>query len=192
MAEYPSKSKIAELHSRVYPLAIKKPSTSSNKNRSQHLNRRYSQDSSMPNFVTDFLDEDNSPKYDCQSRIKIPKYERTTQRTAGNSCVQIDLHPPVCLDIPRISYKDYLHKPARSEVNEQLYFSNTFYTSPRSKIIVYAKEKINPVKIPKFKPVIMKKYKKPVKKMITLRPSRIDDINAKIKKMHEYVNDPIL
>jgi hypothetical protein len=146
----------------------------------------------VPEFITEFLENLPTNRINAQSKVQNKRNKRYFSMSLQNRKEIVDLHPPVCLDIPRIHYWDYRERPVVERKKEEFYVKNVFYQSARSSMFVYAREKISPVREKKFKPIVARKYRKKTMNKTVVVQSRIENINEKIKKMHELVNDPTL
>ena len=80
-------------------------------------------------------------KITTKSSVKQSKSKETRSVPQVRESLSIRSNNSICLDIPKISYKQFKKPINKPKVTEHMYFKNTFYFNPRAKIILYTKEK---------------------------------------------------
>lgn len=133
--------------------------------------------------------ESSEPEQNGGSPIKNNSKLRSIHRKPKKELEHKDLHPPVNLEIPRLSYESYKIRPKNIEENRQLFVKNTFFVSPRSKMQIFSREEINIKPMPMFRTIPMKKFTKNTVEQIWLNKVSKDSIGTKIKKIHKFLLD---
>jgi len=133
--------------------------------------------------------ESSEHKRNGESPIKNNLKIRNINRKPKRQSEYIDLHPPVNLEIPRLSYESFKIRPNNQEENRQLFVKNTFFVSPRSKMQIFSREEMNIKQVPVFRTIPMKKYTKNAVKQIRINKDSKDSISNKIKKIHKFLLD---
>ena len=138
MSQNSPKSKIANLHLRVYPLILKKPQSppSAITIKEKIQNRRYSQNSPVPEFITEFLDEHPSSKYKATSKIHIPRHYHYPSEPSNISQKPLIQSSTICLEVPKIYYKSFKKRPVSQQITERLFIKNIVTISSLSWLLL--------------------------------------------------------
>ena len=191
------KIQISQLHRKFYPLnfsltssSFEVPSTSK---------KRYEK---TPDFMNEFVSF--SPKETFNPSHKIDSRNTWTFGFGYNKdhedYLERDLHPPISVYIPPVSYRDIkLNRPQSKSPTkkEEIFHPNVVYFSQRSKMVFYSREPMKYLPKPNEKLKLMKapvrqefsKIKTNKDYQSSVKPTNFDE---KLKRLREIIKDPLI
>ena len=191
---------LSKLHKRQYPLNL----TLDDSKISQNLKKKLNNTAEVPDFINEYVSNQNRLKFSA-----VPKIDtRNTFTSSFRDSYYLrekyvrDLHPPVSLNIPPISYDDI--KCSKTYNNDSLvetsriYKPSTIYFSNRSKMILYTHAPIF-YSTPTSKPQPIKKINLnsdflsfSLKKKTNEKKQENLKFNENLKKLKEIIKDPLI
>lgn len=191
------KIQISQLHRKFYPLNF--TLTSSSFEVPSSSKKKYEK---TPEFMNEFVSF--SPKGTFNPTCKIDSRNTWTFGFGYNKDQEDDserdLHPPISVYIPPVSYRDIkLNRPQSKSLTkkEEIFHPNVVYFSQRSKMVFYSREPMKYLPKPNKK---LKLVKAPVRQEFSkiktnkdyqssVKPTNFDD---KLKRLREIIKDPLI
>ncbi|OMJ81591.1 hypothetical protein SteCoe_17900 [Stentor coeruleus] len=193
---------VANLHKKFFPMNY----TLNDIPRPRILKKKKKSLETYPMFMNEYINDQTKLKPITSPRIDAWNNTSASNRISVNSgdSYYRDLHPPVSLYIPPMSYQDVKEVKAGNtlcthqyEEKEKVYKPNTIYFSNRSKMILYTYSPIKyNVELPKqfaIKAPVLKTelYKLKTKKQAETKCEPLK-FNENLKKLKEIIKDPLI
>ena len=191
---------ISQMHKKQYPMNLNLFYSESPKT----LKRQIKRHDKVPEFIHEYISDNSIPKYEAEPRIVTRNTFNNTFRSKlySNDDHVRDLHPPVCLYIPPISYEDIrLSKsydvPKTASKESKIYQPNTIQFSPRSKMVLYAHAPfyyVVPIdKVPTIRRnTLNNDYASLAKKQGADKKLESLKFSENLKKLKEIIKDPLI
>ena len=190
---------IALLQKKNYPLnlTLYTPKTSKTPKKKHYGVQEY------PEFMNDYISDQTKTKFSATSKIDSKSFSNRFKETEYmNKTYTRDLHPPISLEIPSISYSEYKTSSSYNDKiaekpSFKIYQPNTVSFSDRSKMTLYTHAPIY---------YLLERPKPKIKRRNILKPdflsynvkksagSRRESLNfgENIKKLKEIIKDPLI
>lgn len=188
---------ISQIHKKQYPmnLTLYHP-------QSPIVAKKVKEYENVPDFIDEYMSNMNKSKFSAESKIinKNTFYSTFRNTSYLNDPYYKDLHPPISLVIPPISYGEV--KSAKNcEITQvedlKIYQPNTIHFSPRSKMVIYAHAPIY-YNVPIEKPAQTRKKNLPADiaqyRLSHLGERRLENLkfSENLKKLKEIIKDPLI